>query len=48
MAKRGSQSKSFFSRIFTRVSPSETMKGSFKLQVGFIILIVVCVIGALV
>jgi hypothetical protein len=40
-------SKSFFSKIFTKETPGESMKGAFKLQVVFIIIIVVCIIGAL-
>ena len=38
----------FFSNIFTKDSPTDNMKGGFKLSGLFIILIIVCIIGALV
>lgn len=42
-----SKSKSFFSKIFTKDSTTESMKGAFKLKAIFIVIIVVCVIAAL-
>ncbi len=40
--------KGFFSRLFTRESTTSAMKGSFKLKLVFIVIIVVCAIAALI
>ncbi len=40
--------KGFFSRLFTKESPTSAMKGVFRFKFFFIVIIVVCIIATLV